>query len=243
MSGTRGFQPGSRDAARVASPPSAACGLAAPQPGRLRAYTLALALSACGRTTLETVPVAVDDPPDAGGCVTASKRACYGGAVATRHVGACADGWETCGTDGQWEPDCEGSVHPAPESCNGMDDDCDGETDVGAAGSAEPCETGLPGACAAGATDCLKGQLACVQQASAAGESCNGLDDDCDGETDVGAAGSAEPDVDERTAKASRVHERRVDEHVESLREPRLTVTGDGVTPDPQEPHATGDQR
>jgi MYXO-CTERM domain-containing protein len=56
------------------------------------------------------------------------------------------------------------------------------------AGSGEQCDTGEPGICAAGLTDCADadGESTCRPARSAGEESCNGLDDDCDGELDEG---------------------------------------------------------
>jgi hypothetical protein len=74
---------------------------------------------------------------------------------------------------------------PAEEACNGLDDDCDGDTDEGLAAIAD-CEAGV-GACRA------QGFLYCdpshaVLCSAVAGqpvaERCNGLDDDCDGAID-----------------------------------------------------------
>lgn len=77
-------------------------------------------------------------------------------------------------------------VHPgAVEACNAVDDDCDGATDDGtgmtcASGSSRVCTTG--GGCL-GSQTC---SAACVWEACQAGtiETCNGLDDNCDGATD-----------------------------------------------------------
>ncbi|MCB9787963.1 MAG: putative metal-binding motif-containing protein [Deltaproteobacteria bacterium] len=76
---------------------------------------------------------------------------------------------------------CDAAV-PAPEVCNGKDDDCDGVTDD----LAEPtCQrSNQHGTCTGNAT-CTGG----VEQCDApmpAPETCNGLDDQCDGVTDEG---------------------------------------------------------
>ena len=82
--------------------------------------------------------------------------------------------------------DCDAPT-PAPETCNGLDDDCDGQTDDGLSG--QPCDlVGEWGTCP-GTTTCLDGAPGCTGT-PAAKETCNGLDDDCDGVTDDGFADS-----------------------------------------------------
>jgi hypothetical protein len=73
------------------------------------------------------------------------------------------------------------------DGCNGIDDDCDGETDEDAAcapGETVPCTT-ICGTTGTGActSECLSPLgLDCTPPV----EACNGLDDDCDGTTDDG---------------------------------------------------------
>jgi hypothetical protein len=83
------------------------------------------------------------------------------------------------GTEGDGGTHCTAST----ESCNGLDDDCDGQIDEDL--GADPCSAGV-GVCAASGTIlCIGGQLICDATPGAAGvESCNGLDDDCDGLVD-----------------------------------------------------------
>lgn len=72
----------------------------------------------------------------------------------------------------------------APEVCNALDDDCDGQVDEGDPGGGLACPAGLPGVCADGVTSCAGGVLACSPTAAPSPEICNDQDDDCDGLVD-----------------------------------------------------------
>jgi len=90
--------------------------------------------------------------------------------------GECG-GLRLCEQDGL--TDCDAPM-PAPEECNGFDDDCDEEVDeeLGA------LSCGL-GNCEHTVENCVDGQAQeCDPLEGAATELCNGQDDDCDGETD-----------------------------------------------------------
>lgn len=111
---------------------------------------------------------AADDLPDT----------CYAGPEGTAGVGACTAGHRTC-VDGA-PSECQGEVHPGLESCNGVDDDCDGATDedfnlssdaqnCGACGAA----CGMSEVCEAG-TCVRRGELDCG----------DGVDNESDGQTD-----------------------------------------------------------
>ena len=118
--------------------------------------------------------------PDSGSCTCGAAnagqlQACAGfagdvqpGQCARIRKCAGASGWSACSIPA-----------PTTETCNGVDDDCDAQTDEGVAGGA--CGTG---ACA-GAFVCDGHALACDGPAATT-ETCNGQDDDCDGVTDNG---------------------------------------------------------
>ncbi|TAK20951.1 MAG: hypothetical protein EPO40_31040 [Myxococcaceae bacterium] len=71
-------------------------------------------------------PTVLDAPDE---CTPSSTRPCYTGPGASRGVGLCRDGVETCDARGHWAPGCAGMVLPTTEVCNGADDDCNAVTD------------------------------------------------------------------------------------------------------------------
>jgi hypothetical protein len=99
--------------------------------------------------------------------------------------GICASGTYVCP---QAQPIVLTCDHPLPgqvaETCNGKDDDCDGIIDNPNLVNGLPCPTGLPGVCAAGATQCVAGSQACNPVTKASAEICDGLDNDCNGVVD-----------------------------------------------------------
>lgn len=54
------------------------------------------------------------------------------------------------------------------------------------AGGGKPCDTGLPGICGSGITQCSSAGIMCSGTVTPQMEACNGLDDDCNGTTDEG---------------------------------------------------------
>ena len=114
----------------------------------------------------------------------------------TGEPGICARGRQRC-TAGR--PECARVAEPRDEACNGLDDDCDGRTDEGGPGAGQPCTTGEPGVCARGTRWCDEGRWECLPDAEPGQEECDGLDNDCDGETDEllsgGTCATGEPGV------------------------------------------------
>ncbi|MBI5741954.1 MAG: cadherin-like domain-containing protein [Nitrospirae bacterium] len=79
--------------------------------------------------------------------------------------------------------DNDPAVYPgAPEVCNGIDDNCINSIDENLGGGA--CATGLPGICSSGVEQCVNGQMVCEGTNQPSAETCDGLDNDCDGSVD-----------------------------------------------------------
>jgi hypothetical protein len=102
--------------------------------------------------------------------------------------GVCAAGVEVC-SGGMTT--CPQVIFPTSETCNTLDDDCDGTADEGNPGGGGGCATGQLGVCSSGTLLCSGGTIICQPNASPSADVCNGLDDDCDGDTDEGTSGAA----------------------------------------------------
>ena len=111
-------------------------------------------------------------------------------------TGACfrSNGVEVCGA-GTWSAvvSCTPGS-PGTETCNGVDDDCNGAVDNGVSPTSQVCTVGT-GACMRVGTQSrtCNGAAgwgawgACSATAGSPGtETCNGVDDDCDGTVDDG---------------------------------------------------------
>jgi hypothetical protein len=162
-----------------------------------------------GRPGVEACGNAMDDDCDGMVdenclCNPGATRACYSGDTATRGVGTCRPGNQLCvaregGAD--WGP-CEGEVLPAPDTCDGMDRDCDGNPNTGCActeGTTRACYSASPatanvGLCRAGTETCVRNKMgrtawgACAGEVTPTPDTCDGMDRDCDGNPNTGCA-------------------------------------------------------
>jgi hypothetical protein len=121
-------------------------------------------------------------------CADGDVQPCYSGAPATKDVGPCHGGQQTC-SGGQWPAGCPGEVTPQAEQCDGVDDNCSGQADENDPGGGANCNTGQPGVCAAGTRHCQSGGLVCVANQGPSNEGCDGVDNNCNGQVDEGNPG------------------------------------------------------
>jgi hypothetical protein len=109
-----------------------------------------------------------------------------GSACSTGQQGVCAAGTMQC-VGGALS--CVQNTMSSVEICDGKDNDCNGTVDNGNPGGGVACNTGQPGVCAAGTTQCTGGAVVCVPNTPASNEVCDGKDNDCDGVVDDGNPG------------------------------------------------------
>ena len=112
------------------------------------------------------------------------------GTTCTSGVGACARTGTLVCNSSQNGTTCNATAgSPTTETCNNVDDNCNGSVDESLTQTcySGPGGTAGVGACRAGTSTCSAGAYgACVGQVVPATETCDGVDNDCDGIVDDG---------------------------------------------------------
>ena len=115
-----------------------------------------------------------------------------GVACGTSSIFPCTLGTTVCGAGGNIV--CQGNIEPGVETCNGIDDNCDGQIDftvatnmppanaMGPCNVPPPAPPGSTSACSAGTLACVSGAIVCQGSVgpTSTGDAC-GVDANCDG--------------------------------------------------------------
>ncbi len=108
---------------------------------------------------------------------------CWSGAnlLTFNELSRCKKGFKQC-IKGMWNNICENEILPIEEQCNNIDDNCNNLVDEPVINSCGPLN--IVGACKKGDQICSQNETLCINAIYPAGETCNGVDDDCNGIVD-----------------------------------------------------------
>jgi hypothetical protein len=141
------------------------------------------------------------------GICKAGTQVCTAAPCGTAPNACCPAGWpvgKPCPGAAMFGA-CSGAVGPQTEVCNGIDDDCNGTVDnnITDPWAGTPCcptgnnadctNTGTGTRCKLGAYQCVGGMKTCVGGVAKSPETCNNVDDDCNGPIDDNIAGNGQP--------------------------------------------------
>ncbi|UQA54943.1 MopE-related protein [Polyangium aurulentum] len=146
--------------------------------------------------SVDETPLADAPPAGGNGCWTLPGNCCtFGNLTWCAPDGAdckgngtlsapCNAGKLVCQGAQKWV--CAGAKEPSPEACDGLDNNCNAQVDEG-----NIPQVGMPcgsdtGECVLGGLACNAGVLDCVGDVGPMPETCDGLDNDCDGQIDNG---------------------------------------------------------
>ena len=146
------------------------------------------------------VDEAFDKQHDVNNCGSCGNRCIFAQAAATCVagscvMGACQDGFKDVDKDPKNGCEYKCPIWPpaSTDLCDGVDNNCDGQVDEGFVG--KPCDPfGVSGgACKSGSEACVGGNVVCQGAVGPKPETCNNIDDDCDGTVDNGFDKQSDP--------------------------------------------------
>ena len=105
-------------------------------------------------------------------------------------IGACQSGIKVCNAGAI---SCSGGIEPKPETCNGIDDDCNGQVDDNVPNVGAACGSSNTAPCQLGAWQCANGKMTCAGNLEPQAEVCDGIDNNCNGQVDDSVPGSGDP--------------------------------------------------